>query len=149
MAGTPSVSPLAPAGFPPMQPVAGVRWAALKAGIRYADRHDLALLELAPGSTVAGVLTRSTTAGHPVSWCRSILGQGRIRAVIVNAGNANVFRGADGEAAVRAEVEAVAAALACPVDEVYVASTGVIGERLPVEKDHPPPCRLSCRAAEG
>ena len=67
-------------------------------------------------------------------WCREILAHGRARAVIVNAGNANVFRGGEGDAAVRAEAEAVAAALGCRAEEVFVASTGVIGERLPVEK---------------
>jgi glutamate N-acetyltransferase/amino-acid N-acetyltransferase len=92
------------------------------------------LLELAPGTTVAGVLTRSTTAGHPVLWCRQALQGGRARAVIVNAGNANVFRGPEGEAAVRVEVETVAASLDCRPEEVFVASTGVIGERLPVER---------------
>jgi glutamate N-acetyltransferase/amino-acid N-acetyltransferase len=127
-------SPLAPEGFPAIPPVAGARFAALDAGIRYRGRHDLTLIELAPGTTVAGVLTRSTTAGHPVLWCREVLPQGRARAVIVNAGNANVFRGAEGDEAVRAEVEAVAAALGCRPDEVLVASTGVIGERLPVER---------------
>jgi glutamate N-acetyltransferase/amino-acid N-acetyltransferase len=117
-----------------MPPVAGVRWASLDAGLRYRDRDDLMLLEVAPGSTVAGVLTRSTVPGHPVAWCRSILPRGRARAVIVNAGVANVFRGVEGEAAVRAEAEAVAAALGCAPEEVLVASTGVIGQRLPVER---------------
>jgi glutamate N-acetyltransferase/amino-acid N-acetyltransferase len=127
-------SPLAPEGFPAIPPVAGARFAALEAGVRYRGRPDLALIELAPGTAVAGVLTRSTTAGHPVLWCREVLPHGRARAVIVNAGNANVFRGAEGDAAVRAEAEAVAAALGCRQDEVLVASTGVIGERLPVER---------------
>jgi glutamate N-acetyltransferase / amino-acid N-acetyltransferase len=129
-----TVSPLAPERFPDLPPVAGARFAALDAGIRYGGRDDLALLEVAEGSTVAGVFTRSTTAGHPVVWCRGILPSGRVRAVIVNAGNANVFRGAEGDAAVRAEAEAVAAALRCRPEVVYVASTGVIGQRLPVER---------------
>jgi glutamate N-acetyltransferase/amino-acid N-acetyltransferase len=127
-------SPLAPERFPALPPVAGVRFATLEAGIRYRDRHDLTLIELASGTTVAGVLTRSATAGHPVLWCRSILPHGRARAVIVNSGNANVFRGAEGDAAVRAEAVAVAEALGCRPEEVFVASTGVIGERLPVER---------------
>jgi glutamate N-acetyltransferase / amino-acid N-acetyltransferase len=127
-------SPLAPAVFPALPTVAGARFATLDAQIRYRDRDDLALIEVSPGSTVAGVFTRSTTAGHPVEWCREVLPAGRVRAVIVNAGNANVFRGAEGDAAVRAETEAVAAALDCPAQEVFVASTGVIGQRLPVEK---------------
>ena len=126
-------SPLAPANFPALPTVAGVRFATLDAQLRYRDRDDLALIEVAPGSTVAGVFTRSSTAGHPVVWCREILSAGRARAVIVNAGNANVFRGAEGDAAVRAEAEAVAAALDCGTAEVFVASTGVIGQRLPVE----------------
>jgi glutamate N-acetyltransferase/amino-acid N-acetyltransferase len=127
-------SPLAPAAFPALPVVAGARFSSLAAGLRYRDRDDLCLIEVAPGSTVAGVFTRSTTAGHPVLWCRAILAAGRARAVIVNAGNANVFRGVEGDAAVRAEAEAVAAALDCAANEVFVASTGVIGQRLPVEK---------------
>jgi glutamate N-acetyltransferase/amino-acid N-acetyltransferase len=127
-------SPLAPADFPVLPQVAGARFATLDAQIRYRDRDDLTLIEVAPGSTVAGVFTRSTTAGHPVVWCREILPAGRARAVLVNAGNANVFRGAEGDAAVRAEAEAVALALDCRAEEVFVASTGVIGQRLPVEK---------------
>lgn len=127
-------SPLAPDRFPALPPVAGVRFASLESGIRYRNRDDLLLIEVAPGSTVAGVFTRSTTAGHPVLWCREVLPYGEARAVIVNAGNANVFRGAEGDLAVRAEAEAVAAALGCPPHAVYVASTGVIGARLPVNK---------------
>jgi glutamate N-acetyltransferase/amino-acid N-acetyltransferase len=127
-------SPLAPERFPLIPPVAGVRFAALEAGIRYRGRPDLALIEVAAGSTAAGVFTRSATAGHPVLWCREILPFGRARAAIVNAGNANVFRGAEGDAAVRAEAEAVAKALGCRPQEVFIASTGVIGERLPVER---------------
>ena len=111
-----------------------MRYATLEAGIRYRNRHDLTLIEVPAGSTVAGVLTRSTTAGHPVLWCREILAHGRARAVLVNAGNANVFRGGEGDAAVRAEAEAMATALGCRADEVFIASTGVIGERLAVEK---------------
>jgi glutamate N-acetyltransferase/amino-acid N-acetyltransferase len=128
------VSPLAPEGFPAIPPVAGVRWATLGAGLRYRGRDDLMLVELAPGSTAAGVLTRSSTPGHPVPWCREVLRQGSARAVIVNAGNANVCRGEEGDAAVRAEANAVARELGCVPGEVLVASTGVIGERLPVER---------------
>ncbi|MGD9507616.1 MAG: bifunctional glutamate N-acetyltransferase/amino-acid acetyltransferase ArgJ [Geminicoccaceae bacterium] len=127
-------SPLAPERFPDLPPVTGVRFATLAAGIRYRGRDDLLLIEVPSGSTVAGVFTRSTTAGHPVVWDRRILPAGRVRAVIVNAGNANVFRGAEGDAAVQAEARAVGDALGCPPEEVFVASTGVIGERLPVEK---------------
>jgi glutamate N-acetyltransferase/amino-acid N-acetyltransferase len=134
MAKVTNRSPLAPERFPTLPPVAGARFSTLNAQIRYRDRDDLALIEVSSGSTVAGVFTRSTTAGHPVVWCRQILPEGRARAVIVNSGNANVFRGAEGDAVVRAEAAAVATALGCLPSEVFVASTGVIGERLPFEK---------------
>ncbi len=134
MAKTLPRSPLAPERFPEIPPVAGVRFASLEAGLRYRQRHDLTLIELAQGTAVGGVFTRSLTAGHPVLWDRRILHHGRARALIVNAGNANVFRGEEGDRAVEAEAQAVARALGCPIEEVYVASTGVIGERLPVER---------------
>lgn len=134
MAKTHPRSPLAPVYLPKVPAVAGARWATLAANLRYQDRPDLMLLELAAGTTVAGVFTRSATAGHPVHWCRRILPQGQARAVIVNAGNANVFRGAEGDEAVATEVRAVCQALGCVSEEVYVASTGVIGQRLPAEK---------------
>jgi glutamate N-acetyltransferase/amino-acid N-acetyltransferase len=114
--------------------VAGVRCAATAAGIRYKGRTDLLLVELASGTSVAGVFTRSATPGHPVSWCREALAGGRARALVVNAGNANVCRGAEGDEAVRREAAAVVGLLGCPASEVFVASTGVIGERLAVEK---------------
>ena len=139
-------SPLAPEGFPAIRPWRAPGSPRSTPASAIGGDDDLTLIELAPGTAVAGVLTRSTTAGHPVLWCREVLPHGRARAVIVNAGNANVFRGAEGDAAVRAEAEAVAAALGCRPDEVLVASTGVIGERLPVETDRPRSAS-SCGAA--
>jgi glutamate N-acetyltransferase/amino-acid N-acetyltransferase len=126
-------SPLAPERFPEVAPVPGLRLAALAAGLRYQGRPDLLLAEMPDGTSVAGMLTTSLTCGHPVRWCRERLPAGRARALIVNAGNANVFRGAAGDAAVRREAEAVAAALRCAPNEVYVASTGVIGMRFDPE----------------
>jgi glutamate N-acetyltransferase/amino-acid N-acetyltransferase len=127
-------SPLAPEGLPSIPPVPGVRWAVHAAGLRYQGRPDLLLIELADYTAAAGVFTRSAVPGHPVTWCRKILPKGTARAVLVNAGNANVFRGGEGDAACLASARAVAAALNCPQDEVYLASTGIIGARLPVEK---------------
>ena len=130
----PPRSPLAPAGFPEIPPVPGVRLAACAAGLRYRDRPDLLLAELTEGTTVAGLLTRSSVPGHPVMWCRHILPRGRARALVVNAGNANVLVGEAGDAAVRAEVETAAALLGAAPEDVFVASTGVIGEPLPVAR---------------
>jgi glutamate N-acetyltransferase/amino-acid N-acetyltransferase len=129
-----AISPLAPAGFPALPPLSGVRLAACAAQIRYAGRDDLMLAELAPGSTVAGVLTRSLTAGAPVLWCRECLAGGAVRAIVVNSGNANVFTGRVGMAAVEATAAAAAWLLGCAQREVFVSSTGVIGEKLPAEK---------------
>ena len=89
----PTISPLAPPAFPALPAVAGVRLAATASGERYAGRSDLTLIELAPGTVVAGVLTRSRTASAPIEWCRAALGGGQARAVVVNAGNANAFTG--------------------------------------------------------
>ncbi len=129
-----AVSPFAPAKFPELPEVAGVELAAAAAGIRYRDRLDLALVRLPPATAVAGVFTRNRVVGHPVVWCRRILPAGRARALVVNAGNANVFRGEEGDQAVARTTAAVAAALGCEPEEVFVASTGVIGEALPVER---------------
>ena len=126
-------SPLAPARFPALPAIAGVRLAACAAGLRYRGRPDLTLIELAEGTTVAGVFTKSLLPGHPVRWCRAILPLGRARGVVVNAGQANVMVGPAGDAVVRTEAEATAALLGARPEEIYIASTGVIGERLDVE----------------
>ncbi len=127
------VSPLAPEGFPVMPNVAGVRLATSAAGIRYSGRDDVMLAELPPGSTVAGVFTRSLCTAAPVDWCRYALASsgGQGRAVIVNSGNANAFTGASGYAAAVHTAESVAGALGAAATEVLVASTGVIAEDLP------------------
>ena len=128
-----AVSPLA-AAFPELPPLAGVRLGAAQAGIRYRGRTDLVLAEFAAGTSVAGVFTSNKCPGAPVDWCRAALAGGRARAVVVNAGNANVFTGRAGAAAARATAVAAAGLLGCPARQVFVASTGVIGEQLPYEK---------------
>ncbi|WP_342643606.1 bifunctional glutamate N-acetyltransferase/amino-acid acetyltransferase ArgJ [Rhodoligotrophos ferricapiens] len=133
MAGTLPVSPLAPAHFPELPPIRGVRFATAAAGIRYRGRTDLMLAIMDEGTVAAGVLTRSKTASAPVDWCRAQLAHGRARALLVNSGNANAFTGKLGEEAVRVSAEAVGRAVGCPTDAVYLASTGVIGEPLPTD----------------
>jgi glutamate N-acetyltransferase / amino-acid N-acetyltransferase len=128
------VSPLAPACFPRLPPIAGVRLAAFACGIRYTGRDDLMLAELVPGTTIAGVFTRSLTAGAPVLWCRDCLPGGEARAIVVNSGNANVFTGRAGKEAVATTAAAAAKLLGCDPKQVFIASTGVIGEKLTVEK---------------
>jgi len=137
------VSPLAPAGFPDLPPVAGAEFAAAAAGVRYAGRPDVALIRLAPGSAVAGVFTRSATRSAPVLDCEAKLAlRGRAArelaeagaAIVVNAGNSNAFTGRAGAEAVATITAATAEALALPVERVFSASTGVIGEPLPHER---------------
>lgn len=125
-----TVSPLAPAAFPQLPPVAGVRFATANCGIRYKGRDDLMLAVLEPGATVAGVLTRSLTASAPVHRCRANLAGGSARVLVVNAGNSNAFTGAKGEAFVDATVAAAAGLAGCAVTEVFPASTGVIGQPM-------------------
>ena len=131
-----AISPLAPARFPDLPSVPGVRLAAAEARLRYRGRPELLLASLAPETTVAGTLTRSHTAAPPVHWCRALLGEGdgTARALVVNAGNANAATGEQGHAAVRRTADAAAALVGCRPDEVFISSTGVIGEQLPVEK---------------
>ncbi|MBW7852167.1 MAG: bifunctional glutamate N-acetyltransferase/amino-acid acetyltransferase ArgJ [Rhodospirillales bacterium] len=129
-----AVSPLAPATLPALPVVAGVRLAALNCGIRYKGRPDLMVAELAPGTTVAGVFTRSLTASAPVLWCRKVVAGGRGRVVVCNSGNANAFTGSVGEAAVRRTVDRAATVMGCTPEEVLVASTGTIGQPLPDHK---------------
>ncbi len=127
-------SPLAPSEAPSLPDIDGVRLAAAACEIRYKARSDVCLIALDPGTTVAGVLTRSLTAAAPVDWCRKALAGGSARAVVVNAGNANAFTGALGEATVEETVAEAARLLGCRAQEVFVASTGVIGEPLPTER---------------
>jgi glutamate N-acetyltransferase/amino-acid N-acetyltransferase len=131
------VSPLAPERFPELPAIAGVRAAAKACGVRYTTgRLDVALIELAPHTAVAGVFTRSLTASAPVEWCREALQAtgGRGRAILVNAGNANAFTGKRGTDTAASEVRATARALDCGERDVLIASTGVIGEPLPAER---------------
>jgi len=134
-----AVSPLAPKSFPKLPKIAGVRFAAGEAGVRYKNRSDLMLAEIAAGSTIAGVFTRSATRSAAV-----LDGQAKLAAlgeapkkgfaIVVNSGNANTFTGKQGESDVAAISAAAARALGVPQGHVFTASTGVIGEVLPVAK---------------
>ncbi|MBL6079973.1 bifunctional glutamate N-acetyltransferase/amino-acid acetyltransferase ArgJ [Belnapia sp. T18] len=133
MAGPLPVSPLAQP-MPELPPIAGVTLGVIEAGIRYKGRADLTMLEFAPGTTVAGVFTRNLCPGAPIDWCRAALKGGRARSLVVNAGNANVFTGRAGREATAATAEAAAKLVGCKPREVFLASTGVIGETLPHDR---------------
>lgn len=128
-----TVSPLAPKAFPRLPVVDGVRFATVAAGVRYEGRTDVMLAELVPGTTVAGVFTKSSTRAAPVLDCQSKLNSLHDdgAAFLVNSGNANAFTGSNGKKAVEAITQAVADVLNIPQRRVYTSSTGVIGEPLP------------------
>jgi glutamate N-acetyltransferase/amino-acid N-acetyltransferase len=147
--GPPLISPMAPKAFPKLPPLAGVRLATTAAGVRYAQRTDVLLALLAPGTQVAGVFTTSKTASAPVLWCRGNLKGGEARVLVVNSGNANAFTGKAGQEGVRAIAEEAAAVARCRASEVFMASTGVIGEPLPDQKIVKVLSRLASEGAAG
>src|SRR3982074_565677 len=131
-----AVSPLAPTDVPDMPVIAGVKLATAAAGIRYKGRTDVLLAVMDKGTTVAGVFTKSKCPSAPVEWCRAKLKGGRsskggfARALVVNSGNANAFTGKTGRQATTLTADIAAKALGCSPGEVFLASTGVIGEPL-------------------
>ncbi len=124
------VSPLAPKTVPAMPPIEGVRLATAAAGIRYKGRTDVLLALFEPGATVAGVFTQSKCASAPVEWCRDQLKRRSARALVVNSGNANAFTGKTGREACAFTARLAAKAAGCKPSDVFLASTGVIGEPL-------------------
>lgn len=130
------VSPLAPAAFPDLPEIEGVRFASVAAGVRYTGRTDVMLAHLAAGSTVAGVFTRSATRSAPVLDCQAKINRsgGDGAAIIVNSGNSNAFTGRYGVESVRAVTSGVADVLGLPEHRVFSSSTGVIGEPMKHER---------------
>ena len=133
------VSPLAPQTVPTMPPVKGVRMATAEAGIKYSGRSDVLLMLFDQPATIAGVFTQSMCPGAPVDWCRKNLAKKAksVRSIMVNSGNANAFTGIKGEAATRLSAKLVSKATGHKADQIYLASTGVIGEPLDAEKFEP------------
>jgi glutamate N-acetyltransferase/amino-acid N-acetyltransferase len=135
-----AVSPLAPTHVPDMPVISGVKLATAAAGIRYKNRTDVLLAVMDKGTTVAGVFTKSKCPSAPVEWCRAKLSRsgaskaGSARALVVNSGNANAFTGKTGRQATTLTASIAAKALACGTHEVFLASTGVIGEPLDATK---------------
>jgi glutamate N-acetyltransferase/amino-acid N-acetyltransferase len=124
------VSPLAPKSFPALPAIAGVKLATASAGIKYQNRTDVLLAVLDPGTTAAGVFTRSKCPSAPVEWCRDNLKGAKPRALVVNSGNANAFTGKTGRQACAFTARIAARAIGCKPADVFLASTGVIGEPL-------------------
>ena len=128
------VSPLAPKSYPDLPEIEGVRFATAEAGIKYKNRTDVLLMAFDEGTVAAGVLTRSRCSSAAVDWCRANLPGGKARGLVVNSGNANAFTGVKGKDSVQQTAEIAAKALGCSTDEIFLASTGVIGEPLDASK---------------
>src|SRR6195952_5703260 len=128
------VSPLAPTNVPEMPEIAGVKLATAAAGIRYKDRTDVLLAMMDKGTTVAGVFPRSKCPSAPVEWCRAKLKGGAARALVVNSGNANAFTGKTGKNSTKLTGDIAAKPVGCKPDDIFLASTGVIGEPLDATK---------------
>ena len=124
-------SPLAPSKTAHLPPLVGITLAAVETGMKYQDRDDLMLAYFPDGAEIAGVFTRSKCFSAPIGWCRDIIGGGQAKALLVNAGNANAFTGTAGDKAVAEIAGSLSKALGCKKEEIYFASTGVIGEILP------------------
>ncbi len=124
------VSPLAPKTYPDLPGLDGVRLGTVEAGIKYKNRKDLAVISFDRPAAVAGVFTRSKCSSAPVDWCRQNLGGGKAGLVVVNSGNANAFTGKKGIASVKQTAKAAKKAFGTPAGQVFLASTGVIGEPL-------------------
>lgn len=134
MAHDAPLSPLAPKTVPDMPAIDGVRFASGAAGIRYKGRTDVMLALLDKGTQVAGVFTKSKCPSAPVDWCRAKMKGGKARALLVNSGNANAFTGKVGADAVKLAGRIAAAATGAKEGEIFMASTGVIGEPLDASK---------------
>jgi glutamate N-acetyltransferase/amino-acid acetyltransferase len=128
------ISPLAPKSYATLPAIDGVRIETAAAGIKYKNRTDVMLMVFDKPATVAGVFTTSRCPSAPVDLCRANLPGGRARAVVVNSGNANAFTGIKGKKATEMTAKAAAKAVGCKVGEVFLASTGVIGEPLDATK---------------
>jgi glutamate N-acetyltransferase/amino-acid N-acetyltransferase len=120
--------------FPEIPLISGVALRTARAHYKDWDRCDLTYIELAPGTSVAGVFTRNICCSSEVEIGRANVSQGQARAIVVNAGNANAFTGYRGREAVEAIMQQVADHLRCPAEQVFVSSTGVIGVPLPKDK---------------
>jgi len=138
----PTVSPLAPsAGFPTLPEIGGVTFAAGAAGVKYQGRDDVMLAQIAAGSAVAGVFTRSATRSGPVLDCQAKLAElqktdtvADVMGVVVNSGNSNAFTGKTGDASVEFVSASAASVLKTKPQNILTSSTGVIGEPLPHDK---------------
>ncbi|AGA64324.1 Glutamate N-acetyltransferase / N-acetylglutamate synthase [Liberibacter crescens BT-1] len=127
-------SPLAPSIYPVLPPIAGMSFYTAALGIKYLNRDDLLVIVFDKPASVAGIFTKSQCPSAPVDFCRRNLSYGFAKVVVINSGNANAFTGKKGSEAAMFIAKSAASAFGCKESEVYLASTGVIGEPLDISK---------------
>jgi len=128
MANSTYISPFA-IKFPEISEIQGVKLYTAHTGMRY-KKDDLLFVELAEGTQIGGIFTKNTMCGEPINWCKSIIGGGSARALVVNSGMANVFCGEAGVQTVKKTVEATAKKIGCSETEIFIGSTGIIGKPI-------------------
>lgn len=115
-------------------PVPGIRLGTAAAGVKYQDRDDLVVIELAEGTTCAAVFTRNAFCAAPVALAREHLEASLPRYLLINSGNANAGTGEGGMRSARESCKALAAARGCDIKQILPFSTGVIGVPLPFDR---------------
>ena len=144
-----AISPLAPKSLSDMPAVPGVLFATAEAGIKYKNRTDVLFMLFDAGTTVGAVFTTSKCPSAAVDWCRENVPQGSARALVVNSGNANAFTGLKGRHTVSVTAEIAGKAAGCAREEIFIASTGVIGEPLDPQKFEGVLAETATRVAPG
>ena len=127
-------SPLAPKKLKKLYEIDGVSISSVSCGIKKNFKDDLVLIKFNSPSKIYGVFTNSKTPGAPIVWNKSIIKNGKVSALIINSGNANVFNGKKGEEALKKIISALSLKLSVSEKEIFMASTGVIGEPLDYKK---------------
>lgn len=128
-------SPLAPTEITEIHSVKGVNIATLSTEVKYRGRDDLLVVELCEGTNVAAVFTTSKTSSAAVQWSQTqIKANKAIRGFIINSGNANAFTGKVGDEDNQQMAQMAAEVIGCEKQQVLTASTGVIGDKLAIEK---------------
>ena len=128
------ISQLAPRRIKKIKIIKGISVSITHCGLKKNNKEDLILIKLDSPADILGVFTRSTTPGEPIIWNKSIINNGKVSAILVNSGNANVFNGLSGKKSLIKIVNKLSENLGIPNKEIYIASTGVIGEPLDERK---------------
>jgi len=125
-----SLSPLAPKKKIKLRKIDGISVSSVHCGLKKNKKDDLVLIKFSNPSLIYGVFTKSETPGEPIIWNKSIIKKSKASAILINSGNANVFNGKKGKVSVEKIIEKLSSEMNVNKNEIFLASTGVIGEPL-------------------